>query len=106
MSRGPERESLTGTTIAHGQLTPSVAPIFVRSVIGLERVTNTLNYGADRIWFLTPVPANSRLRDRTTIAAAEDMPRDRLQVTYGVTTEIENRECPACVAELIAVYYR
>jgi acyl dehydratase len=101
-----ERESPTGTTIAHGLLTLGFAPIFVRSVMGLEGVTNTLNYGANRIRFLTPVPTGSRLHGRITIAAAEDMPRNGLRVTYGVTVEIENRERPACVAELMAVHYR
>jgi acyl dehydratase len=69
-------------------------------------VKNTLNYGADRIRYLAPVPAGSRLRGRITIAAAEDAPRNGLRVTYGVTIEIENRERPACVAELMAVHYR
>src|SRR4051794_32160543 len=101
-----ERESPTGTTIAHGLLTLGFAPIFVRSVMGLEGVTNTLNYGANRIRFLTPVPTGSRLRGRITIAAAEDMPRNGLRVTYGVTVEIENCERPACLAELMAVHYR
>src|SRR4051812_29354679 len=73
-----ERESPTGTTIAHGLLTLSFAPLFIRSVIDLEGVTNTLNYGANRIRFLTPVPAGSRLRGHITIAAAEDTPRHGL----------------------------
>jgi acyl dehydratase len=100
------RELPTGTTIAHGLLTLSFAPVFVRSVMGLDGVTNTLNYGADRIRYLAPVPAGSRLRGRITIAAAEDAPRNGLRVTYGVTVEIENRERRACVAELMAVHYR
>ena len=101
-----ERGLAGGTTIAHGLLTLSFAPVFVSSVMGLEGVTNTLNYGANRIRFLAPVPAGSRLRGLITIAAAEDAPRNGLRVTYGVTIEIENRERPACVAELMAVHYR
>ncbi len=101
-----QRELPTGTTIAHGLLTLSFAPVFVRSVISLEGVKNTLNYGANRIRYLTPVPAGSRLRGRITIAAADDAPHNGLRVTYGVTIEIENRMRPACVAELIAVHYR
>ena len=57
-----ERESPTGTTIAHGLLTLSFAPVVVRSVMRLEGVKNTLNYGANRIQFLALVPAGSRLR--------------------------------------------
>jgi acyl dehydratase len=55
-----ERELPTGTTIAHGLLTLSFAPVFVRSVIDLEGLKNTLNYGANRIRYLAPVPAGAR----------------------------------------------
>jgi acyl dehydratase len=101
-----QRELPTGTTIAHGLLTLGFAPMFVRSVIGLEGLKNTLNYGANRIRYLAPVPAGSRLRGRVTIAAAAHAPRNGLRVTYGVMIEIENRRRPACVAELIAVHVR
>jgi acyl dehydratase len=101
-----ERELPAGTTIAHGLLTLSFAPVFVRSVIGLEGMKNTLNYGANRIRYLAPVPAGSRLRGWVIIAAAENAPRNGLRVTYGVTIEIENHQRPACVAELIAVHFR
>ncbi len=101
-----ERELPTGSTIAHGLLTLSFAPVFVRSVMDLEGVKNTLNYGANRIRYLAPVPAGSRLRGRVTTAAAEDAPRNGLQVTYGVTIEMENGERPSCMAELIAIHYR
>ena len=101
-----EHELPAGTTIAHGLLTLSFAPVFVRSIIDLEGLKSTLNYGANRIRYLAPVPAGSRLRGRVTIAAAEDAPRNGLRVTYGVTIEIEKRGRPACVAELTAVHFR
>ena len=101
------RRELPGkSTIAHGLLTLSLVPQFVRSTIGLEGIKNTLNYGANRIRYLAPVPAGSRLRGRFTVAAAEDAPNNGLRVTYGVTIEIEGGKRPACVAELIAVHYR
>jgi len=100
------RELPTGTTIAHGLLTLSFAPVFIRDVMRLESLKNTLNYGANRVRYLAPVPAGSRLRGRTTIVDAEDSPSNGLRVTYGVTIEIENRERPACVAEVIAVHYQ
>src|ERR1700758_5869022 len=61
-----------GRTIAHGLLSLSLAPMFIRSVMGLKGLTNTLNYGADRIRYLSPVPEGSRLRGRGTIAGAGD----------------------------------
>jgi acyl dehydratase len=95
-----------GKTIAHGLLSLSLAPMFIRSVMGLKELRNTLNYGADRIRYLSPVPAGSRLRGRTTIAEVEDVPPDGLRVNYHVVIQIEGSKRPACVAELIALHYR
>jgi acyl dehydratase len=95
-----------GKTIAHGLLSLSLAPMFIRSVMGLKGLKNTLNYGADRIRYLSPVPAGSRLRGRTTVAEAEDVPPDGLRVHYRLVVEIEGGNRPACVAELIALHLR
>jgi acyl dehydratase len=95
-----------GKTIAHGLLSLSLAPMFIRSVMGLKGLKNTLNYGADRIRYLSPVPAGSRLRGHTTIAEAEDVPPDGLRVNYHLVVEIEGGKRPACVAELIALHLR
>jgi acyl dehydratase len=94
------------TTIAHGLLTVSLVPEFVRSVMGLQGIKNTLNYGANRIRYLAPVPAGSRLRGRISIKAADDALPNGLRVTYDITIEIEGGERPACVAEMIAVHYQ
>jgi acyl dehydratase len=100
------RELPGRTTIAHGLLTLSLAPLFVRSVIGVKGIKNTLNYGANRIRYLSPVPAGSKLRGRISIAEADDMPPNGLRVTYGITTEIQAGKRSACVAEMIALHYR
>ena len=95
-----------GKTIAHGLLSLSLAPMFIRSVMGLKGLKSTLNYGADRIRYLSPVPAGSRLRGRITIADAVDVPPDGLRVSYHLDVEIEGGKRPACVAELIALHLR
>jgi acyl dehydratase len=94
------------TTIAHGLLTVSLVPEFVRSVMGLKGIKSTLNYGANRIRYLTPVPAGSRLRGRISIVEADDAPPNGLRVAYAITIEIEGGKRPACVAEMIAVHRR
>jgi acyl dehydratase len=101
-----ERESPVGTTIAHGLLTLSFAPLFIRSVVRVDGLKNTLNYGANRVRYVTPVPAGSRLRGRVKVVAADDTPSGGLRVTYGLTIEVEGSERPACVAEVIGVHYR
>jgi acyl dehydratase len=95
-----------GKTIAHGLLSISLAPMFIRSVMGLKGLRNTLNYGADRIRYLSPVTADSRIRGRIAIAEVEDVPPDGLRVNYHLVIEIEGGQRPACVAELIALHYR
>src|SRR5215475_10425506 len=101
-----KQELPDGKTIAHGLLSLSLAPMFIRSVMGLKGLKNTLNYGADRIRYLAPVPAGSRLRGRITIAEVEDVPPEGLKVNYHLVIEIEGGKRPACVAELIALHMR
>ncbi len=101
-----KQEMPGGKTIAHGLLSLSLAPMFIRSVMGLKGLKTTLNYGADRIRYLSPVPAGSRLRGRVTIAEAEDVPPAGLRVHYHLVIEIEGGQRPACVAELIALHMR
>ena len=101
-----ERELPGASTIAHGLLTLGLAPGFIRSVVQVEGLKSTLNYGANRVRYLAPVPAGSRLRGRVSIVAADDMPPNGLRATYGVQIEIEGGQRPACVAEVIAVHYR
>src|SRR3981081_4805373 len=66
-----KRELPGGTTIAHGLLSLGLTPMFIRSVMGLKGLKNTLNYGADRIRSLAPVPAGSRLRGCVSIPEAQ-----------------------------------
>jgi acyl dehydratase len=80
--------------------------MFMRMIIGLKGLKNTLNYGANRIRYLSPVPAGSRLRARVAVMQAEDVPPDALRVAYKVTIEIEGGKRPACVAEVIGQHYR
>jgi acyl dehydratase len=101
-----ERELPGRSTIAHGLLTLGLAPGFIRSVMQIDGLTRTINYGANRVRYLAPVPAGSRLRGRVSIVAAEEMPPDGLRVTYGVSIEIEGGKRPACVAEVVAVHYQ
>jgi acyl dehydratase len=100
------KELAGGSTIAHGMLSLALAPMFIRSVMGLQGMRNTLNYGADRIRYLAPVPAGSKLRGRVTVAETEDVPPNGLRVNYHLGMEIEGGQRPACVADLIALHYR
>ena len=91
------------TTIAHGLLTLALTPEFIRGAARVRGLKSTINYGADRIRYLAPVPSGARLRGRVRVAEADEVPNG-LRVTYGVTIELEGSERPACVAEVIALH--
>ncbi len=95
-----------GKTIAHGLLTLALVPAFFKNVLRIDGLQSSLNYGSNRIRYVTPVPAGSRLRGRISIADAVEEPPNGLRVTYQTTVEIEGGERPACVAETIALHFR
>lgn len=101
-----KRELPGKSTIAHGLLTLSLAPEFIREVAQIEGLKSTLNYGSNRVRYLSPVPVGSRLRARVTVAEADDVPPNGLRVTYGLTVEIDGGKRPACVAEVIGLHLR
>ena len=100
------RELPGGKTIAHGLLTLALIPFFFRNVLRIDGLQSSLNYGSNRIRYVAPVPAGSRLRGRIGIVDAVETPPNGLRVTYQTTVEIEGSERPACVAETIAVHFR
>jgi acyl dehydratase len=98
------RESPFGTTIAHGYLTLSLLPAMQFSVGTLPSgVKAALNYGADKIRFITPVKAGARIRDHVTLIGAEDKGGGRVLTTTRHTVEIEGEEKPALVADTLAM---
>jgi acyl dehydratase len=100
------RELPGGRTLAHGLLTLSLVPAFFRSVLRIDGLQSSLNYGSNRVRYITPVPAGSRLRGWISIAEASEEPPEALRVTYRTTVEIEGESRPACVAETIALHRR
>ena len=93
-----------GTTIAHGYLTLSLAVRFVDEIFTVEGVAMGVNYGTNRVRFVSPVPVGSRLRAGGTLAAVEEVPGG-YQVTLDLTFEVEGAEKPACVAQVLYRLY-
>ena len=96
-----------GSTIAHGFLSLSlVAGIPFEQEIGmvLEGTKMGLNYGLDKVRFLSPVPVNSEVRIRMKcIDVTEKNPGQFLAKTE-VTMEINGIEKPAFVAETLSMF--
>jgi acyl dehydratase len=101
-----KRELPYGNTIAHGLLTLSLVPLFFRTVLRIDGLKNSLNYGSNRIRYMAPVPAGTRLRGRIRIEDAIDVPSNGLRVGYRTMVEMEGGKRPACLADTIAVHYR
>jgi acyl dehydratase len=103
----PERartETPFGATIAHGFLTLSFLSALLRDAITVEGPRMTLNYGLNRVRFVSPVPSGSRIRARVTLAGVADM-GDSIQATWNVTIERDGGEKPCVVADWIVRYY-
>jgi acyl dehydratase len=98
------RESQFGGTIAHGFLTLSLLSELGRTALSVGGVRMGINYGLNRVRFVSPVPAGSRIRGRFRLAALEEI-RGGAEVTWKVTVEREGGEKPVCLAEWLVRYY-
>lgn len=92
-----------GATIAHGYLTLSLLPFLTGGLVAVENAAMVVNYGLDRVRFLQPVTAGSRVRAQVEVISAEES-RQGWRVGSRTTIEIEGAETPALVAETIALY--
>jgi acyl dehydratase len=98
-------ESPFKTTIAHGFLTLSLVSLLTRNAIRFAGLRMAINYGLNRVRFISPVPAGSRIRGRFSPLAVEDV-SGGVQVTWGVTVERDGGGKPACTVEWLIRYYR
>src|SRR5262245_17257817 len=97
-------ESPFKTTIAHGFLTLSLLSVLARLAISVGGVRMGINYGLNRVRFVSPVPAGTRIRGRFTLGTLEEI-KGSVQSTWNVTVEREGSEKPCCVAEWLVRYY-
>jgi len=97
-------ESPHKTTIAHGFLTLSLVSSLLKSAVTVDGLRMSINYGCDRVRFVSPLPAGSRIRGRFVLTAVENA-RDGVQVTWGATIEREGQEKPCVVLSWLVRYY-
>jgi len=99
-----KRESPFGGTIAHGYLVLSLAaPLAMEVGIIPSDASAGLNYGLDKVRFLTPVRAGARIRNRVVLTSAEPKKGGRVLVGMRNTIEIEGEDKPALIAEALAM---
>ncbi|HLU27217.1 MAG TPA: MaoC family dehydratase [Glycomyces sp.] len=101
----PERAAAGpfGGPIAHGYLTLSLLPALTQGLFAIGGLAMSVNYGLDRLRFLQPVAAGSRVRAVVELASAEQTARG-VRAGYAVTVEIEGSEKPALVARTLTLY--
>jgi len=92
------------STIAHGFLTLSLLSTLIRDSIHFTGLRMAINYGLNRVRFVSPVPSGSRVRALITLQSVDTV-SGGFQVTWQVTVEREGGDKPASVAEWIVRYY-
>jgi acyl dehydratase len=99
-----KRESMYGTTVAHGYLLVSLlASTAIEVWVKPAGIAAGLNYGIDRLRFIAPVKAGSRVRNRIKLVAAEDKGKGRMLITTENTLEIEGETKPALIATVLSM---
>jgi acyl dehydratase len=94
-----------GAPIAHGFLTLSLIPKFFESAIAITETRMGVNYGLNKVRFISPVPVGSRLRAKLKLLTCDPIEQGGVQMAWEVTIEREGSAKPVCVAESIARRY-
>ena len=94
-----------GGPIAHGYLTLSLGPVLIPQVFSVGGIAMGVNYGANKIRFVSPVPVGARLRAGVKVLAVDDS-AGGARVTLETTFECEGAAKPACIAEIIFQYFK
>jgi acyl dehydratase len=94
-----------GAPIAHGFLTLSLIPQFFENAIAITETRMGVNYGLNKVRFISPVPVGSRLRGRMKLLACDPIEQGGMQMAWEVTIEREGAAKPVCVAESISRRY-
>jgi len=97
-----KKESPYGAPIAHGFLTLSLIPALSKDNFRVENAKLVINYGLNKVRFLSAVPVDSRIRVRSELADAVAKDAGTVDLTVRHTIEIDGVEKPAAVAEMIA----
>lgn len=89
-----------GGTISHGYLTLSLLTRFYEDIeLVIQSMEMNMNYGFDKVRFLTPVPSGSKVRGRFTLKQVNEKKPGQFLLILAVAVEIEGKEKPALIAD-------
>ncbi len=95
-----------GSTIAPGFLILSMVNLFREEGDFIpEGIKISVNYGLNKVRFITPVLTGSKIRDRVVLTGIEKKSENCILVTLTHKIEIEDQDKPACVAEVLSLFY-
>ena len=101
-----KKESPFGAPIAHGFLTLSLLPMMTAKDPGdfaLTGFTNAVNYGSDKLRFLSPVPAGSKVHARMRLASATGTDKGT-RIEREVAVHVVGSDRPALLYSMIVLY--
>ena len=104
----PEAAAQTpfGGTVAHGFLSLSLlSRMGAEAMLLPETMTMAVNYGLDRVRFISPVPSGKRIRGRFVLDSVDEKAPGQLLVRHNVTVEIEGVDKPALTAQWLALLF-
>lgn len=93
-----------GTTIAHGYLSLSLLPMLLSQVMSVTDARMGVNYGTDKVRFISPVPVGSRVRVKAKLLEG-NRKGDGVLYKVGVELEIEGQDKPAMVGEVLYMVF-
>ena len=95
-----------GGTIAHGFLTLSLlSRMGAEAMLLPDGLKMAVNYGFDRVRFLSPVKAGKRVRGRFVLDSVDEKAPGQILLRHTVTVEIEGEDKPALTAEWLGLMF-
>jgi acyl dehydratase len=98
------KDSPFGSTIAHGFYTLALYPKLLDEIVSFEGFNFGLNYGTNKVRFVSPVPVNSKVRGTAKLADVTEV-SGGAQAMIEMTWEIDGAEKPACIGEHLVRFY-
>ncbi len=92
-----------GTTIAHGYLTLSLVPFFLRQLLEVTGISMAVNYGLEKVRFPAPVPVGSSLQASAEVVGVEPQ-GGSTRLTLTVSMACDSADRPVCVADVVILF--
>jgi acyl dehydratase len=101
-----KKESPFGGPVAHGFLTLSLLPAFKNTdEYAITGFRNVVNYGANKLRFVSPVPAGASVHARSRLVAVDPRPMGTM-LTRETEIQVVGQQKPAVVYEALMLFVK